>query len=416
MSVFKQCATCIRSYSNSHAHALHNNAYVTSTTTSLQMEYAIYNASTITSPTVSPIAGPTEGFAWTAGELTFAGLMIICILGTVVGNILVILSIVTYRALRCVSNYFLISLAVADLTVATLVMPGHVALHFRRGIWSLNAAACNVWLTLDILTCTASILNLCAIAADRYYAVHDPLNYLHRRTGRRVVACIAGVWGVSALISAPPLLGWNNSGGRNLYDSATGRCELTNNRGFVVYSALGSFYIPLTVMALVYAKIFVATRRRLRIRAPHHAAKSSRHRRLPLEWACCDFRLSSGGATSLAAAAGNERHEAKPSAGEQLSKLLEFKNRLSQSKERRAARTMAIIVGVFVMCWSPFFVVYLLLPFCTVCERFVSPDLMNILVWLGYYNSTLNPIIYTIFNIDFRKSFKELLQCKCKRR
>ena len=371
-----------------------------------------------------------ESFHWDIGETAFAGLMVICIVGTVIGNVLVILSIATYRALRCVSNYFLISLAVADLTVATLVMPGHVALHFRYGIWSLDAAACNVWLTLDILTCTASILSLCAIASDRYYAVHDPLNYLHRRTGKRVVAIIAGVWCLSTLISAPPLLGWNNSGGRNLYDSRTGRCELTDNRGFVVYSALGSFYIPLTIMALVYARIFASTRRRLRnlaqagTPATHAPARYLRVRDAMVRLdSCCGQSLVQTRRVEKGAERGAERGAARGAAqgagseaGEQLSKLLEFKHRISQSRERRVARTMAIIVGVFVMCWCPFFVVYLLLPFCGICQRVVTPGAMNVLVWLGYYNSTLNPIIYTIFNIDFRKSFKELLQCKCRRR
>ncbi|KAI0223750.1 Tyramine receptor 1, partial [Lamellibrachia satsuma] len=195
-----------------------------------------------------------------------ACLMVACICCTIVGNILVILSVFTYKPLHCVSNYFIISLAVADLTVAALVMPFHVV-NYVSGQWLFGEVFCNMWLTFDILACTASILNLCAIATDRYYAIHDAINYAQKRTSKRVLVTISAVWFVSAIISAPPLLGWNNSGGRNLYDVDTRSCELTNNRGFVIYSALGSFYIPLLIMAFIYANIFLATRKRLRARS-----------------------------------------------------------------------------------------------------------------------------------------------------
>ena len=91
--------------------------------------------------------------------------------------------------------------------------------------------------------------------------------------------------------------------------------------------------------------------------------------------------------------------------------ILEEKQRISLSLERRAARTMAIIMGAFVACWLPFFVYYVIDPFCPPCLH--SPLLMQFFVWLGYINSAINPIIYTIFNIDFRRSFKQILQGSC---
>lgn len=94
-----------------------------------------------------------------------------------------------------------------------------------------------------------------------------------------------------------------------------------------------------------------------------------------------------------------------------LSRFLEEKQRISLSLERRAAQTMAVIMGAFVVCWLPFFVYYVFNPLCSTCQH--SSLLMNLFVWLGYINSTINPIIYTIFNIDFRRSFKRILQGSC---
>lgn len=293
-----------------------------------------------------------------------------------------------------------------------------------------------MWLTFDILACTASILNLCAIATDRYYAIHDAINYAQKRTSKRVLVTISAVWFVSAIISAPPLLGWNNSGGRNLYDVDTRSCELTNNRGFVIYSALGSFYIPLLIMAFIYANIFLATRKRLRARSlrpsyEHHVTSltSGGDR----NGGCLSHLVSScakgdrpiatktNGKPSECIIMYTDSEKALDSAegvqGEpsvHMLRLLEQKQHISMAKERRAARTMAIIIGVFVLCWLPFFLIYVIFPFCPSCADTAGARLVNFIVWLGYVNSSLNPIIYTIFNIDFRKSFKQLLQCKCK--
>lgn len=87
--------------------------------------------------------------------------------------------------------------------------------------------------------------------------------------------------------------------------------------------------------------------------------------------------------------------------------FIEEKQRISLSKERRAARTLGIIMGVFVVCWLPFFLMYVIVPFCESCCP--SRRLINFITWLGYINSVLNPIIYTIFNMDFRRAFRKLL-------
>jgi octopamine/tyramine receptor len=179
------------------------------------------------------------------------------IIVTIMGNILVILSVFTYKPLRIVQNFFIVSLAVADLTVATLVLPLNVA-YYVRGRWDFGIHVCKMWLTSDVLCCTASILHLCIIALDRYWAITDPINYAQKRTVERVLMLIAGVWILSLVISSPPLIGWNDWPEKFTPETP---CELTSERGYVIYSSLGSFFIPLIIMAIVYMKIFIATRR-----------------------------------------------------------------------------------------------------------------------------------------------------------
>ena len=81
---------------------------------------------------------------------------------------------------------------------------------------------------------------------------------------KRVCTSIALIWAISALISIPPLIGWNDWPA--ILDEDT-PCKLSEEKSYVIYSASGSFFIPLIIMTVVYFKIFKATRRRLRARA-----------------------------------------------------------------------------------------------------------------------------------------------------
>lgn len=417
------------------------------------------------------------GAEWAMPEweaITTIVTLTLCILLTIVGNVLVILSVFTYKPLRIVQNFFIVSLAVADLTVATLVMPLNVA-YSVLGRFEFGSHVCKMWLTSDVLCCTASILNLCAIALDRFWAITDPINYAQKRTVKRVLLMIAGVWVVSLLISSPPLIGWNDWS-----TDAPHVCKLTERQGYVVYSSLGSFFIPLFIMTIVYVEIFIATKRRLRERAQaskigvisksqstanrpkqnqdrdsissetnHNEhpdetedkkPKSTKHKRnkkkrkniilrgendsgnhlkpiLINEDSYTDNADSTSRKNSLQAEAkssviinippqSKSQDESSKRTGT-VYQFIEEKQRISLSKERRAARTLGIIMGVFVVCWLPFFLMYVIIPFCPSCCP--SHKLKNFITWLGYINSVLNPIIYTIFNLDFRRAFRNLL-------
>ncbi|RWS27206.1 5-hydroxytryptamine receptor 1-like protein [Leptotrombidium deliense] len=180
------------------------------------------------------------------------GLMIFAI---IFGNILVCLSVILVRKLRHPSNYLLISLAIADLCVGVLVMP--LALYYElTGVWNLGPTICDLWISFDQASCTASILNLCVISIDRYLAITQPLTYGVRRTTKRILSFIFAVWVTACLISVPPLLVFGNEYGTENEP----KCGYSQNIIYQLYATLGAFYIPLVVMIVLYYKIYVAAK------------------------------------------------------------------------------------------------------------------------------------------------------------
>jgi len=178
----------------------------------------------------------------------------------VFGNGLVIIAIASDRRLKGVQNWFIASLAVSDLLVGLFIMPLSLAVELM-GYWAFGDILCQLWLSTDVLLCTASILNLCLISLDRYWSITRAISYLRKRTPRRATLMISVVWIMSGVICFPPLAGWSRPqpivDGRPL-------CVLSEEPGYVLYSIIGSFYLPLGVMAVVYIKIYLAARWRAR--------------------------------------------------------------------------------------------------------------------------------------------------------
>ncbi|XP_073703377.1 dopamine receptor D2 like [Garra rufa] len=332
----------------------------------------------------------------------YAVLLVLLIFCVVFGNVLVCVAVSREKALQTTTNYLIVSLAVSDLLLATLVMPWGVYLEVV-GEWRFSRIHCDILLTLDVMMCTASILNLCAISIDRYTAVAMPLLYNTRYSSRRRVALmIAVVWFLSFAISCPLLFGLNN----------TGRDCSFADPAFVVYSSVASFYVPFIVTLLVYAQICVVLRRRGRRTAPsrrHGLHPEPRDGQRSLKpppaapqrkktWSLCENTHGRHGWRDR-----NADREKGAAAKERA------RGRLSQQKERKATQMLAIVLGVFIICWLPFFLTHVLKAHCGSCC--ISPSLYSAVTWLGYLNSAVNPVIYTTFNIEFRKAFIKILHC-----
>jgi hypothetical protein len=140
--------------------------------------------------------------------IVIGALLGILIVVTLLGNSLVITAVASFRRLRSVTNYFVVSLAVADITVATLVMP-YALLYEIFAEWRFGWIFCYFWISCDVMCCTASILHLCVIALDRYLAITQPFSYHTKMSKKRALLMIASVWICSGAISFVPIyLGW----------------------------------------------------------------------------------------------------------------------------------------------------------------------------------------------------------------
>uniref|UniRef100_A0A8C9FPH9 Dopamine receptor D2 n=1 Tax=Pavo cristatus TaxID=9049 RepID=A0A8C9FPH9_PAVCR len=376
----------------------------------------------------------------------YAVLLTLLIFVIVFGNVLVCMAVSREKALQTTTNYLIVSLAVADLLVATLVMPWVVYLEVV-GEWRFSRIHCDIFVTLDVMMCTASILNLCAISIDRYTAVAMPMLYNTRYSSkRRVTVMIAVVWVLSFAISSPILFGLNKADEKE--------CIIANP-AFVVYSSIVSFYVPFIVTLLVYMQIYIVLRRRrkrvttkrsshgldsdtqapLKDKCTHpedvklctvivksngsfqvnkRKVEAESHIEMEMEMVRCT--LDSPGKVEKNGHAKENLHTAKvfeiqsmPN-GKTRSTLLKAMNRrkLSQQKEKKATQMLAIVLGVFIICWLPFFITHILNMHCD-CN--IPPAMYSAFTWLGYVNSAVNPIIYTTFNIEFRKAFMKILHC-----
>ena len=181
------------------------------------------------------------------------------ILLAIVGNVFVMAAVILERNLRTVAKYFVISLAVADLMVATLDMP-LAAVNEVSQRWFMGKIACDIWVSFDVLCCTCFILHLVAISLDRYWAV-TRVDYIPNRSGKRILAMVGTSWALSAMISIPPLFIQKDPS----YDpNKTGECVINQDPGYTVYSTVGAFYLPFILMMIIYLRVFLAARSRIR--------------------------------------------------------------------------------------------------------------------------------------------------------
>ncbi|OXU16872.1 hypothetical protein TSAR_003194 [Trichomalopsis sarcophagae] len=181
---------------------------------------------------------------------------------TVIGNIMVMVSFKIDKQLQTISNYFLFSLAVADFAIGLISMP-LFTVYTVLGYWPLGSHVCDTWLALDYLASNASVLNLLIISFDRYFSVTRPLTYRAKRTTVKAGIMIACAWGISLLLWPPWIYAWPYiEGERTVPDNACYIQFIETNHYITFGTAIAAFYVPVTVMAFLYWRIWQATEKR----------------------------------------------------------------------------------------------------------------------------------------------------------
>ncbi|XP_055013775.1 trace amine-associated receptor 1 [Boleophthalmus pectinirostris] len=291
----------------------------------------------------------------------FLSLVIIC---TVVGNSLVVLSIAYFKRLQSATNFFVLSLAVADCLVGLIVMP-YSMVRTIEGCWIFGPLFCQIHSSLDVMLCTSSIFHLSCIAFDRYYAVCNPLCYSLKMSNNRVVFLIILCWGVSSLISFGPVMLELHVANTDI-EIPKDSCVFVVNQIYAVLASVVSFYLPMLTMLLAYWKIYKVARKQAR------------------QISAMESQM-----------------------GKDTSKKKRHRN--AMKREGKAAKILGIVMGVFLLFWMPFFTINVVDPFIGYRTEAVVWD---VFLWLGYLNSSLNPLLYGFFNRSFRRAFLMFIGCR----
>ncbi|KAL5274445.1 hypothetical protein ACFFRR_000902 [Megaselia abdita] len=345
----------------------------TNGTSLLQTSFSNSSTTKFSSDSISDILADNEiiNITWTYLQMA---IVIFFILIGGVGNALVCLAIVQEKKLHNTTNMFLFSLAIADLLVSLFVMPLGAIPAFL-GYWPLGPVMCNVYVTCDVLACSSSILHMLFISYTRYTGIKDPIASLQSSSKKVVFIKIAWAWLMAMLVSSfITILG--------LYDVTNIMPQpdvcVINNKAFFVFGSAIAFYIPMIIMVWTYG----LTVNYLKLKASFIDSENNEHT-------------------------------------EYFRRFLSTKKRQADSAnmvatEQKATKVLGVVFFAFVMFWAPFFILNIFFAICPRCK--VPARIVNICLWLGYFSSTINPIIYTIFNKTFRNAFKRILMFDCRKR
>ncbi|XP_026232547.1 trace amine-associated receptor 13c-like [Anabas testudineus] len=272
---------------------------------------------------------------------------------TVALNLLVIISISHFRQLHSPTNLLLLSLAVSDFLVGLLLMPVRILL--LGSCWFLGSFICGVFQYASFIITSSSVGNMVLISVDRYVAIHDPLRYPMKVTQKRVQICICLCWTCSVFYNGAILHNFLKH--PDIYNSCYGECVAVINYITGAVDVIITFIGPITVIVVLYMRVFVVVLSQARSMRSQIAA------------------VSVQGSVAVVA----------------------------KKSERKAAKTLGVVVVMFLISFCPYF-------YPSLAGQDTAPSTTVVFsvfgVWLLYCNSCLNPVIYAYFYPWFRKSMK----------
>ncbi|XP_074514741.1 trace amine-associated receptor 13c-like [Sebastes fasciatus] len=272
---------------------------------------------------------------------------------TVALNLLVIISVSHFRQLHTPTNILLLSLAVSDFLVGLLLMP--IELLSKTSCWFFGDFMCSLYKYLSYMITSASVGVMVLISIDRYVAICDPLRYTTRITVNRIKLCVCLCW--LCAVSSSSLFVKDDLTQPGRYKSCYGECVIVIDHIAGTVDLVLNFIVPVTIIIVLYLRVF--------------AVAVSQARAMRSQITAVTLRLSVTQKTN--------------------------------KSELKAARTLGILVVVFLMCFCPLYCGFL------IDENFAQSSYELFLLFLFYFNSCLNPVIYALFYSWFRKAVKLIL-------
>ncbi|KAL2097302.1 hypothetical protein ACEWY4_006509 [Coilia grayii] len=355
----------------------------------------------------TPFAGPVM--------VILAVMMVMLVVVTVSGNALVIFAFKVDKSLRRQSNYFFLNLAISDFLVGAFCIPLYIP-YILSGRWKLGRGLCKLWLVMDYLLCTASVFNIVLISYDRFLSVTQAMSYrAKQRMTKQAIGKMIAVWVLAFLLYGPAILFWDQVSGRSCVPLDECFAEFYYTWYFLLSASTLEFFSPFVSVAFFNLSIYLNIRRR---RLSGAQPKAAREVTSPAE----SVRLSSqfyrhsllftSKKASSAPAANDE--EDKGSLDSQMSSPPVSRvgscggaHRSRLSRDKKVAKSLAVIVCVFAVCWAPYTLLMIIRAACK--GDCVEHHWYEVSFWLLWLNSAINPFLYPVCHSSFRRAFTRIL-------
>jgi histamine receptor H3 len=302
----------------------------------------------------------SEELSWSTAEVVCIGAFLsLVILTNIAGNTLTILAFVRDKRLQIVQNLYVLNLAVTDLIIGVCIIPFSVMYTFNNYTWPFSRVVCKVYSTLDYWACAESSLTIILISYDRLLMVRDGIAYNQQQTKRRAGLKIGVSWVLSFLLYGPAIIGYDLWRGYSELEDGECDVEFASDVVFLLVTAVIEFFIPFVLLTGFNSLLYWNIRQRSHKIADAACQSADKAKRL--------------------------------------------------HRDKKAAKSLALLVCLYAICWSPF-TLYAIVSSATGYEG--GPLLYEVLAWLLWLNSSLNPICYAITNRHFRTQYRRML-CAC---
>ncbi|XP_071087993.1 histamine H3 receptor-like [Haliotis cracherodii] len=287
---------------------------------------------------------------------------IICITGMIIvavgGNMLIIISYIRDKQLQTVHNMYLLNLAVTDLLLGCISMPFYAVYTITNWHWPFGTGFCKFFMFVDFALCLESVLLIIVISLDRLILVTKGAAYVSEETFKVGHIKVGLSWLLALSLYGPAIIGWDYWAGESTVGPGDCDVEFAYNSEFTLATSLIEFAVPFLSISVLNTLIYIKIRKRTKI----FAKKTN----------SLDIHTT------------------------------------TIRKDMKAAKALALLVLALAVCWAPYTISTIIIAFCDSC---INSDVYEVLNWLLWFKSCINPFLYALNSARFAHNIKKLLAC-----